>query len=102
MIKSTRIVVRPSTEIPFYKADESFTEYFKNTYQETGLVTLVGVSLSEDGLTKTYINVYASQEAHDMVGNDNFVIDNYTSKFKRYNSENGITVNVLLEEIEQN
>lgn len=98
MIKITRILTRPNTEIPFYKAEESFIEYFRNTYEDSGLVTLMGISMSEDGLTKTYINMYSSQEAHEMVANDATVIE-YASKAEEYNSENGITVNLLLEEI---
>jgi hypothetical protein len=99
MIKITRILTRPSTEIPFHEAEESCVEYFRHTYEERGMVTLMGISLSEDELTKTYINMYASQEVHEIIFDDPIIME-CVGVAKKYNSENGITVNRLIEEIE--
>lgn len=102
MIKVTRTSIRPNTDVPFYVADVAFIDYFRHTYEETGLVTAVETTLSEDGLTKSVVNIYVSEEVMIQVRNDQVVIDGYTNKSKKYNLDNGITVNALIEEIEQN
>ena len=91
MLKITRTLTRPSTDIPFYEAEESFKEYMRQTYEETGLTTLLEVTLSEDGLSKTYVSIYPSQENHLTVICDVNVND-YIDKAREYNLSNGITV----------
>ena len=99
MIKTTKISIRPNTNVPFFRHETSDNDYFIETYIETGMVTRAEITLSEDGLTEIIVNLYSSEEALTEVREDVIVIDGFVNKSHTYNAENGITSNVLVEEI---
>ena len=98
MIKITRTSTRPNTDIPFFSPEKSFNDYFVKTYVETGKVTRAETTLSEDGLTKTVVNLYSSEADMIEARDDAVVIDGYITKSVIYNNENGITSTVLVEQ----
>ena len=62
-IKTTMTFSRLSTDTPWYEPTDSFKAYNKATYVDTGKRTYVGQTESEDGLTKTSVNIMVDEAA---------------------------------------
>jgi hypothetical protein len=72
MIKTTRIQTRPSTDISFFVPRQEKVDYTINTFQKMAKL-VISNSLSEDGLTRTSVWVWADQESLDQYNSNELV-----------------------------
>lgn len=61
MYHTVGIMKRSSLTVPFYKSNDEYTNWMKETYINTGKATRT-VSLSIDGLTRTQTTAWATPE----------------------------------------
>lgn len=59
-LKVISIMRRESIEQPWYETTQEFTDYFQNTYVDSGKVLLRRVKESANGLVKKKVVVWAS------------------------------------------
>lgn len=90
MPTSIVIYTRPSNTVEFYRLDDTIKAYWKETYIDTGLVTMDTNVFGDSMMTMvTYLN----QEAFDAVQNDPILVANRAIR-AQHNIDNGIQESV--------
>lgn len=84
------IYTKPSKTVRFYRLNDTIKAYWKETYIDTGLVTM-DTNVSGDSMT--IMVTYLNQEAFDAVQNDSILIANRAIR-AQYNIDNGIQESV--------
>jgi hypothetical protein len=97
MIKITVTQTRPSVSIPFFGSDDpvitqEIRTYIAQYYIATGKLILDDRVVSEDGLTMTLTRLWEDQEAIDVFGSDQYIIDNVITPREAYMAQHGIVV----------
>jgi hypothetical protein len=93
MFIASRVFTRPNTNVLYYRYPAAYVKYHAEKYQNTHLVNST-LTLSNDGLSRTSVNMYVSEEAFNTVANDPVVRDAWAAR-DAYNTANGITVTDL-------
>jgi len=98
MTQITRIGIyqRPDVSVEFFppesQAQETaqYTDYLNTNYIATGLLVSRDIATTDDGLTRTITDVWATQEVYDQYL-ANPVVENRRVMRSYYNRSNGIT-----------
>lgn len=93
MFIASRVFTRPNTNVSYYKYPAAYVKYHAEKYQNTHLVNST-LTLSEDRLARTSVNMYVSEEAFNTVANDPVVMNAWAQR-DAYNTANGIVVTDL-------
>lgn len=93
--KTVRTSTRPDTSIPFFKNTDEVRSYIKSTYDNTGKRLSMEITLSEDGLTETRTQVWASHAAYQEFKAD----PNIPNEAGPYTIEHGITYTVTFADV---
>lgn len=90
MLRATKVFVRANTNTSWFEPTQTFKDYNKQTYTDTGLRLSTDRNVSVDGLTKTVITEWKDQAAYDQFLNDSVCKEMFALR-QTYNQANGIT-----------
>lgn len=97
-ITRTVTATRPNTSVNFWPEVQhsSIWKYITETYIDTGKVIWNTTSLSDDGLTRTSVKVFDTEQSLDQYISDDTI---HSSRFVQgrelYNSDQGIVIDVV-------
>ena len=97
-IKTTMTFTRLNTDTPWYEPTESFKEYNKATYIDTGKRTWVERTESEDGLTQINVSIMVDAAAAKEFSQDSN-IQGYLNARDLYCIQNNISLTREQEEV---
>ena len=98
-IKTTLIRKRPSELVPWYLHPRDKNDYIAATYIAVGDLSKT-ITHSEDGLTQTVVNVYATKKVYNKILKDD-VINADTDIRNAYQEASGITETITIETIKK-
>jgi len=96
-ITTTVTYTRPSTSVSFYPSirNSAVWNYITETYIDTGKIISTSATVSDDGLTKTLVTIFDSEQSRNQLVNDTII---QSSQFiigrDRYHTAADILVNI--------
>ena len=91
-ITRTVTTTRPNTSVNFWPATRHspIWKYITETYIDTGKVIWNTTSLSDDGLTKTSVKVFDTEQSRDHYDSDDTMrLNGFFTNRSQYNSDQG-------------
>ena len=92
MIQVTRTFTRPNVSIPWHDEANSFAlfrDHASNTYFKTNNIILSQSPISDDLLSRTFLQIWTSQDYHSEWLNDPYLLEYWTLR-DTYNAFVGI------------
>jgi hypothetical protein len=100
MIKTTVVTTRPNTNVQFFLPSTEYQEFFTLNYVESGKATTPDITFSDDGLIKTVVIEWESDEVLNDLRSEPIHASDYRLPAAEYNDDNGITIDIYKENIE--
>jgi hypothetical protein len=89
MFVHTKINVRPSVDVDWYKLPEDVEEHRYNNYEVTKKMLYRSEALSEDGLTRTITTVFSDRNTYEEYIKDPIIANMFILR-EEYNLNNNI------------
>lgn len=100
MIKTTVVTTRPNTNVPFFLPSAEYQEFFTLNYVDSGKATAPDITFSDDGLIKTVVIEWESDEVLNTLHSEPIHISDYSIPLREHNDQYGITIDTHKENID--